>query len=98
MPNRLPFTPDFIQTDNGFELQVRFDKYCEERGLRYQLIHKSTPMRKLSLKEQLELMMKSFSFVCKLHLQSMRNYEYNLPVICVSGFLLRDELDNLFSA
>lgn len=41
--NRLPFTPDFIQTDNGLEFQGRFHKYCEERGLRHHLIHKSTP-------------------------------------------------------
>ena len=40
---RLPFTPDFIQTDNGLEFQGRFHKYCEERGLIHHLIHKSTP-------------------------------------------------------
>lgn len=40
---RLPFTPDFIQTDNGLEFQGRFNKYCEERGLKHHLIHKSTP-------------------------------------------------------
>lgn len=41
--NRLPFTPDFIQTDNGNEFQGRFDKYCAERGLKHHFIHKSTP-------------------------------------------------------
>jgi transposase InsO family protein len=41
--NRLPFTPDFIQTDNGLEFQGRFNKFCEERGLKHHLIHKSTP-------------------------------------------------------
>jgi len=41
--NRLPFIPDFIQTDNGLEFQGRFHKYCEERGLKHHLIHKSTP-------------------------------------------------------
>jgi transposase InsO family protein len=40
---RLPFTPDFIQTDNGLEFQGRFHEYCEQRGLRHHLIHKSTP-------------------------------------------------------
>lgn len=40
---RLPFTPDFIQTDNGLEFQGRFHRYCEERGLTHHLIHKSTP-------------------------------------------------------
>ncbi len=40
---RLPFQPDFIQTDNGLEFQGRFNKYCEERGLKHHLIHKSTP-------------------------------------------------------
>lgn len=40
---RLPFEPDFIQTDNGLEFQGRFHQYCEERGLKHHLIHKSTP-------------------------------------------------------
>lgn len=40
---RLPFTPDFIQTDNGLEFQGRFHAYCEQRGLHHHLIHKSTP-------------------------------------------------------
>lgn len=39
----LPFKPDFVQTDNGLEFQGRFNKYCEESGLRHHLIHKSTP-------------------------------------------------------
>lgn len=41
--NRLPFTPDFIQTDNGLEFQGRFHEYCTQRGLKHHLIHKSTP-------------------------------------------------------
>lgn len=41
--NRLPFQPDFIQTDNGLEFQGRFNSFCEERGLKHHLIHKSTP-------------------------------------------------------
>jgi len=41
--NRLPFKPDFIQTDNGLEFQGRFSTYCLERGLKHHLIHKSTP-------------------------------------------------------
>ena len=41
--NRLPFTPDFIQTDNGLEFQGRFHQYCIQRGLQHHLIHKSTP-------------------------------------------------------
>jgi transposase len=40
---RLPFIPDFIQTDNGLEFQGRFNRYCEESGLKHHLIHKSTP-------------------------------------------------------
>lgn len=40
---RLPFTPDFIQTDNGLEFQGRFHAYCETTGLKHHLIHKSTP-------------------------------------------------------
>ncbi len=41
--NRLPFTPDFIQTDNGLEFQERFHAYCLERGLTHHMIHKNTP-------------------------------------------------------
>jgi len=40
---RLPFTPDFIQTDNGLEFQGRFSEYSIKRGLKHHLIHKSTP-------------------------------------------------------
>lgn len=40
---RLPFAPDFIQTDNGLEFQGRFHSFCEQRGLKHHLIHKSTP-------------------------------------------------------
>lgn len=40
---RLPFTPDFIQTDNGMEFQGRFNTYCADSGLKHHLIHKSTP-------------------------------------------------------
>lgn len=40
---RLPFEPDFIQTDNGLEFQGRFHEYCEQTGLKHHLIHKSTP-------------------------------------------------------
>lgn len=41
--NRLPFSPDFIQTDNGLEFQGRFHAFCEERKLKHHMIHKSTP-------------------------------------------------------
>lgn len=40
---RLPFTPDFIQTDNGLEFQGRFHQFCKQRNLNHHLIHKSTP-------------------------------------------------------
>ena len=40
---RLPFIPDFIQTDNGLEFQGRFHAFCEKRSLKHHLIHKSTP-------------------------------------------------------
>src|SRR5258708_3785803 len=40
---KLPFTPDFIQTDNGLEFQGRFHAYCEDSSLKHHLIHKSTP-------------------------------------------------------
>lgn len=40
---RLPFIPDFIQTDNGLEFQGRFHEFCIKRGLKHHMIHKSTP-------------------------------------------------------
>lgn len=40
---KLPFTPDFIQTDNGYEFQERFHEFCLANGLKHHLIHKSTP-------------------------------------------------------
>lgn len=39
---RLPFLPDFIQTDNGLEFQVGFHQYCLDLELKHYLIHKST--------------------------------------------------------
>ena len=41
--SRLPFTADFIQTDNGLEFQGRFHDFCIKRGLKHHMIHKSTP-------------------------------------------------------
>lgn len=41
---RLPFTPDFIQTDNGLEFQARFKEYVvTELGWKHHYIHKSSP-------------------------------------------------------
>jgi transposase InsO family protein len=40
---RLPFTPDFIQTDNGLEFQGRFHAFCLNRNMQHHMIHKSTP-------------------------------------------------------
>lgn len=40
----LPFTPDFIQTDNGLEYQQRFKQYVtKELGWQHHYIHKSSP-------------------------------------------------------
>jgi transposase InsO family protein len=40
----LPFTPDFIQTDNGLEFQSRFTAYVnEDLGWEHHHIHKSSP-------------------------------------------------------
>ena len=40
----LPFTPDFIQTDNGLEFQSRFKAYVtNELGWQHHHIHKSSP-------------------------------------------------------
>lgn len=41
--NRLPFTPDFIQTDNGLEFLGRFYTFCTHRGLAHHYVHKKTP-------------------------------------------------------
>jgi len=40
---RLPFKPIFIQTDNGLEFQNKFDKFCQDIGLKHHWIHKRTP-------------------------------------------------------
>lgn len=40
----LPFTPDFVQTDNGMEFQNRFNEYVvTELGWQHHFIHKSSP-------------------------------------------------------
>jgi transposase-like protein len=40
----LPFTPDFIQTDNGLEFQQRFGAYVtKDLGWQHHYIHKSSP-------------------------------------------------------
>lgn len=42
--NHLPFTPDFIQTDNGLEFQARFKAFVTEKlGWEHHYIHKSSP-------------------------------------------------------
>ncbi len=43
MLNRLPFSPVFIQTDNGFEFQKRFRSFVEAQGLEHHYIHKKAP-------------------------------------------------------
>lgn len=40
---KLPFTPVFIQTDNGLEFQGRFAVLCEELKLKHHFIHKNSP-------------------------------------------------------
>lgn len=40
----LPFTPDFVQTDNGLEFQQRFQQYVtSDLGWQHHHIHKSSP-------------------------------------------------------
>jgi transposase InsO family protein len=44
MVPKLPFAPDFIQTDNGLEFQARFTAYVtKELGWQHHHIHKSSP-------------------------------------------------------
>lgn len=43
MLKRLPFTPVFIQTDNGLEFQSRFKEFCSAQGLKHHYIHKRSP-------------------------------------------------------
>lgn len=40
---KLPFSPLFIQTDNGLEFQGRFHRMCEDMKLKHHMIHKNTP-------------------------------------------------------
>lgn len=40
---QLPFTPLFIQTDNGLEFQGRFYQLTQDLKLKHHYIHKSTP-------------------------------------------------------
>lgn len=41
---QLPFTPDFVQTDNGFEYQERFHTFVTNvLGWKHHYIHKSSP-------------------------------------------------------
>ena len=40
----LPFTPDFVQTDNGLEFQNRFDEHVKKKHrMSHHYIHKSNP-------------------------------------------------------
>lgn len=39
----LPFTPDFIQTDNGLEFQAAFDEHVKSLGWHHHYLHKSAP-------------------------------------------------------
>jgi len=40
----LPFKPDFVQTDNGFEFQQRFNEFATKNlGWKHHYIHKSNP-------------------------------------------------------
>ncbi len=39
----LPFTPDFIQTDNGLEFQSRFKAHVTSLSWQHHYIHKSSP-------------------------------------------------------
>lgn len=62
---KLPFIPDFIQTDNGLEFQGRFHTYCEERGLRHHLIHKSTPNENAVIERTFRTDEEEFFFMMK---------------------------------
>lgn len=43
MVTQFPFTPKFVQTDNGWEFSQRFTQECRKLGLEHYFIHKSTP-------------------------------------------------------
>lgn len=38
-----PFNVSYIQTDNGLEYQLEFQKLCMERGIKHYYIHKNSP-------------------------------------------------------
>ena len=40
---KLPFTPIFLQTDNGLEFQAKFKEFVEANGMEYHYIHKRSP-------------------------------------------------------
>lgn len=62
---RLPFTPDFIQTDNGLEFQGRFNTFCIQRGLKHHLIHKSTPNENAVIERTFRTDEEEFFFMMK---------------------------------
>lgn len=83
---RLPFTPNFIQTDNGLEFQGRFREYCQERGLQHHLIHKSTPNENAVIERTFRTDEEEFFFRMErapIHYDELRGwfkdylYEYN---------------------
>lgn len=69
---RLPFEPDFIQTDNGLEFQGRFHAYCEKTGLNHHLIHKSTPNENAVIERSFRTDEEEFFFRMK---QIPKNYD-----------------------
>ncbi len=72
MRKRLPFAPDFIQTDNGNEFQGRFHTYCVDSGLNHHLIHKSTPNENAVIERSFRTDEEEFFFMME---QPPKNYD-----------------------
>jgi len=83
---KLPFKPVFIQTDNGLEFQGRFQKMCQDMGLKHHMIHKSTPNENALIERSFRTDEEEFFFCldkAPTHYDELRNWfadwlhEYN---------------------
>lgn len=83
---KLPFKPVFIQTDNGLEFQGRFQKMCQDMGLKHHMIHKSSPNENALIERSFRTDEEEFFFLldkAPQHYDELRNWfsvwlhEYN---------------------
>lgn len=72
----LPFRPDFIQTDNGFEFQSHFISFCKAKGMKHHFIHKNTPNENAVIERSFRTDEEEFYFRLPRHPKDL--YELNL--------------------